>query len=433
MKKSLSLFALVCLQAHAQQISIPTSMPAGLPPLSLPPVHLPKDELKNANFSFTEIPVSQIILLLFEEINTKSFVLSTEVAEDKRLVSFRFDSKTDGKLENFLRNLLDGLGYRIEQRSNIYFVSKRADDVQEEIFDIYKPQYRSSVYLLNLLRPVFTSAFSSVSQVQNPGGTQNKEPPSSGSAAAMIDSQADQIIFHAKTKSKLDEIRLMLSRIDTQEQNYTLKAHIFEVTYSANDKSALSLLLNIANNKLKINIGTQSPSANFFQFSSDALSVLFENIKNDTRFKLVSNPYLRIKNGKQSVLNVGAQVPTLSSVSYQQNGQPVQSVEYKDTGLTFQITPTFKEKIIDIDLTQSISEVQNTTTGVNNTPTLTQRKLQTSFQIEKNQLVVLAGLKHDKTNFNDSRPILFPFFSSKSSSTDSTEIVVMIELQSESE
>ncbi|HAD79253.1 MAG TPA: type II secretory pathway protein, partial [Flavobacteriaceae bacterium] len=120
------------------------------------------------------------------------------------------------------------------------------------------------------------------------------------------------------------------------EENILVKAYIYEVSYSTEDGSAIGLVLNIANQKLKINMGSQEPLTNFVNFSSNALGILFSNINTDTRFKLLSNPYLRVKNNKQSAFNVGQSVPVLGSISYQgNNGTPVQEVKYVDTGLSF--------------------------------------------------------------------------------------------------
>jgi len=105
-------------------------------------------------------------------------------------------------------------------------------------------------------------------------------------------------------------------------------------------------------------------------------------------------------------------------------------VEYKDSGLVFKLTPTIKQESIDIQLSQQISEVQNTTTGVNTTPTLTKRQLETSFTTKKNELIVLGGLKSNKTASGTSRPFFLPFLSNDNQSKENTEIIIMIEVVS---
>ncbi|MFP3427732.1 hypothetical protein, partial [Pseudoalteromonas sp. SIMBA_162] len=76
------------------------------------------------------------------------------------------------------------------------------------------------------------------------------------------------------------------------------------------------------------------------RFSSTVLDAAISALDADSRFKQVSDPHVRVVSGERVRLNVGAQVPTLGSISYQgQSGTPVQSVEYQDAGLIFDVQP----------------------------------------------------------------------------------------------
>lgn len=432
-------------KAQNQNIALPTSLPLGLPPIEatspynipkqLPPMLFNGKSKDSPSFNFQEMAVNQLILFYFQEINSNSFVLSPDISADTRIVSLRFDSKTNKNSSEFTKNLITSLGYSIENRSGVYFVEKveAKKEIKKTFLDIYRPKYRDSNYLINLLRSSFPNAFGTTSTIQNNANVETKgsgsAPP--GSATAQIDSKVDTILLHSEDKEELEKVKKYLSMLDIPDGNLLVKAKIYEVSYSDKDGSALGLIMNIASNKLNVQFNSASTLDNVLKFTSNGLSLVFSNIETDSRFKLLSSPYLRVKNNSTSSLTVGQSVPTLGSISYQgSSGTPVQNVEYKDSGLLFKLTPTIKEESIDIQLSQQISEVLNTTTGVNTTPTLTKRQLETSFTTKKNEVVVLGGLKQEKSTSGTSRPFFLPFLSNDNQSKDNTEIVIMLEVLS---
>lgn len=429
-------------QQQQQKLSLPTALPMGLPPIqqttqiqpirNLPPMDFPTEmKITNPSFNFQEMPVSQLMTFYFQEINSNNYVLSPEIATDTRIVSFRFDSKKNKNVVEFTRNLIGSLGYVIENRGGVYFVEKKQEQKKNVLLEIYRPKFKDSNYLINLLRPTFPNVFGTTSTVQNSGNVETKNNTNPNSATSQIDSKVDTILIHSESKEELERVKKYLSLLDTEEKNLLVKAYIYEVSYSNKDGSAIGLLMNIASQKLNISFNNTSTLDNVLKFTSSGLSLVFSNIETDTRFKLLSSPFLRIKNGSSSSLTVGQSVPTLGSVSYQgSSGTPVQNVEYKDSGLVFKLTPTIKESSIDIVLSQQISEVQNTTSGVNTTPTLTKRQLETSFSTKKNEFIILGGLKQDKQAQGTSRPFFLPILSNKNDSQDNTEILIMLEVVS---
>lgn len=429
-------------QQPQQKISLPTSLPMGLPPIqqttqiqpirNLPPMDFPTEmKTTNPSFNFQEMPVSQLMTFYFQEINSNNYVLSPEIATDTRIVSFRFDSKKNKNVVEFTRNLIGSLGYVVDNRGGVFFVEKKQEQKKNVLLEIYRPKFKDSNYLINLLRPTFPNVFGTTSTVQNSGNVETKNNTNPNSATSQIDSKVDTILIHSESKEELERVKKYLSLLDTEEKNLLVKAYIYEVSYSNKDGSAIGLLMNIASQKLNISFNNTSTLDNVLKFTSSGLSLVFSNIETDTRFKLLSSPFLRIKNGSSSSLTVGQSVPTLGSVSYQgSSGTPVQNVEYKDSGLVFKLTPTIKENSIDIVLSQQISEVQNTTSGVNTTPTLTKRQLETSFSTKKNEFIILGGLKQDKQAQGTSRPFFLPILSNKNDSQDNTEILIMLEVVS---
>ncbi|HAZ3780464.1 TPA: type II and III secretion system, partial [Escherichia coli] len=108
--------------------------------------------------------------------------------------------------------------------------------------------------------------------------------------------------------------------------------------------SGLALAAKLLSGRLGVNLGlTTSPSmGNYVSFSTGSLDAILELFRTDSRFRVVSTPHLRVNSGQESTLSNGEQVPVLGSVSYQ-DGQAVQSVTYRDSGVIFRIKPVVTE------------------------------------------------------------------------------------------
>ena len=55
-----------------------------------------------------------------------------------------------------------------------------------------------------------------------------------------------------------------------------------------------------------------------------------------------------------------------------------------------------QDSTLDLDITQQLPNLVKTTTGVNNSPTLTKRELKTKVSMEDGDVIVLGGLTESK-------------------------------------
>ncbi|MBU9542859.1 type II secretion system protein GspD [Burkholderia multivorans] len=416
-------------------LPIPASQPKGLPAdnvnvlMKAPELNITQPKMTDGNnFQFNNINLNNLLSIVFGEVMSKNYVLSPEIMQDQRQVSFRYSKKKDGDIEPFITTFLKGLGYNVNNKSGVLYVEKTEQKKPEDYFYyIYNPKYRTANYLADSLRPFFPDFFlSSNRQIQTDqrSTAQTNDPTS---ALAMIDKEQEALIFKYENDKQKDKILSFLNQVDIEEKNIIVKAYIYEVSYNSNDGSAFGLMLNLANSKLKLQLGATSPLDNFVKFSSNTLQLFLSNIDTDNRVKLVSNPVLRLRNNKTSSFVVGESVPTLGNITTT-NNTTQQSVNYVDTGLTFKITPTITKKNIDLDLTEEISGATNTTTGVNNSPTLQKRNLTSSFSTKENEVIMLAGLTQNKLTNNESVPFILPFWKQKNSQYEKTDIVIFLQV-----
>lgn len=130
-----------------------------------------------------------------------------------------------------------------------------------------------------------------------------------------------------------------------------------------------------------------------------------------------------------ATLTVGNDVPTLGSITYQ-DGQPVQSVTYRSSGIIFEITPEILDNVINLSVRQEMSNFSETTSGVNNSPTLVKREIRTNITANNAELIVLGGLVENKDTKSAAGLSFLPgWLGAKSDSKDKTEIILSLHVE----
>jgi general secretion pathway protein D len=169
-----------------------------------------------------------------------------------------------------------------------------------------------------------------------------------------------------------------------------------------------------------------------------AISALASN----SRSRIVSNPRLMTRNGESASINVGQEVPTVSSQTVTTSSvgntttsstTPV-SVQYRSTGVLLRVRPVIHgSDRIDIEVSQEISSAEPTTTGVSSSPTFRKRSLDTKLTVRDGATILLGGLISENTSDSDSGvpglkdvPGLGSLFKNQERSRGRTELVMMI-------
>lgn len=387
---------------------------------------------KRVSFDFKAINVAQVVQLIYGEVLTSPYVIDPEVLGDARIVSFRYSSNK-GDVKAFVRSFLDSLGYITTSKEGIDFITKRPIEekleaiIEKEGF-VYRPQYRDVSYLSRLLSPLFQGAFS-VNRGISGSPLHSDKPVPDGSATALIDQNADVLIFTG-TDKEIAKLKKLLPQVDFQLGEVVVRGVVYEVNTSSKDGSAFGLLANLLSGKLQAGIGATNPIGSFLRFKNTTLDVVYTMLNQDSRFKVMSSPSLRIKSGAQGTFSVGQDVPVLGAVTYPTNGQAIQSVEYRSSGVIFNIMPTVREAVIDLSVDQQLSNFAQTTTGVNTSPTLTKRALKTSIGMQDGDLIVLGGLTENKeSNTADGLTFLPRFLHTKGNENSRSEILLVLQVQ----
>jgi len=412
MKKTLLTIALFQSVAFAQPV-LPTSLPP-LPPVSTVSVQ---------TVDLQQLSLRNLLNMLFLEYKV-AYVLDPLINEDTRSVSLRWDSKRQ-KLDAFLPDFLDLLGYELTKKNSIYYVSKKSNSTLNLLKQVYIPKNRTASYLTDQLAPFFPNNFPArrpVSTTTEANKVKGDAPP--GSAAALIDQYSDVLLFQG-TQNEWSQVSKLLKQIDTAEKNVKISARLYEVSVSDKEGSSFSMLLNMANAAISLG-STGTVAGNFLQFKNATIQAVFSMIDANSKFKLVSSPFLVVKDGKSAKFESGQDVPTLGAIISQQNGTTQQSIEYKPTGVIFTVSPKIRKDSIDLQVSQTLSEVVTTTTGLSTTPTIPKRSINTQVVIEQGETIVIGGLRTQKSVKVDNG--LF-FFKDRSTDQQSSEILLFLTVE----
>ncbi|OGS94417.1 MAG: hypothetical protein A3H31_01610 [Gallionellales bacterium RIFCSPLOWO2_02_FULL_57_47] len=384
--------------------------------------------------SLDNVRFSDLARVVYGDILKKNYTLDTDLIDAPEAVSVSWKHLKKGQIQGLMDELSGNRGFEISERHGVVFIQSKEIKSDEEIL-IYLPKYRSPRYLSDIVvhvtdaRPIVKREFQRfVSQPQDQGAEgQNPAPvPRSKPVQAMPDS--DQVVLSVKTKDVL-KVTKLLGDLDTAQGEVVLKAAVYEVGIKQGEGGALKVASRLLNGSVNVNasIGGAIVGSNTLGYVNGGLDVVLSLLDQDSRFKTISRPMVRVRSGAQARFSVGQDVPVLGQATLDKNGNPVQSVDYRQSGVILMVTPEVRDSVIDLDISQELSSFISTTTGVNNSPTLLKRTVNSKLSIKPGEVVIFAGLNESKTDQTQSR--FFGFEIGNQSNQGDTEILVFVEAE----
>ena len=125
---------------------------------------------------------------------------------------------------------------------------------------------------------------------------------------------------------------------------------------------------------------------------------------NDVR--LLARPTLTVTNNQEGEIQIGSQVPVEQGDTVGAGGTISSSVGYVDTGIELFITPQINnDGIINLVITQVLSSVDNSRSGIRNNPVFNRQEITTTVVVRDAENVVLGGLiQEDNQSLNTGVP-----------------------------
>lgn len=184
-------------------------------------------------------------------------------------------------------------------------------------------------------------------------------------------------------------------------------------------------------------LGTGTSGFNFRVLNGAGdLRLVLNALASSNRATILSSPRVQARNGETATIQVGQDVPIVTGSTTVTTGTTgvLQTIQYRTTGVILRVKPVVHSgDQIDLDVAQEVSAAQATNTGVNNSPTIQTRRLETRLTLKNGATVMLGGLISDNASHGDAGvpglkdiPLLGNLFSNRTARGDRTELIVLI-------
>lgn len=391
------------------------------------------------SFDFKKVSVPEFSQLMFAEILGEDFIIANDVLNtDKRLTVKVRDYPKTGVIK-FLTDYLKQEGIALDKVNNVWqlnFVKSEpvsnADTLHSSI-ELPTEQTR-------FIKGEGDSKAESVKLDFDKLGSyipKHKTIPnihafikSLGANVLTADTIAP-IIYTLPDNLDASRFNQILALADTPIQSLTIRASIVEFSDTENQDTSIAIktVFDLLKTRLNLTLSLGQALANSISLKNTTLDAVFSATNGDSRFNYLANPTIRVMDGIQASLLVGAEVPTRESAIVNQQGITTQSFQYRQSGLKLDVTPTILNNAIYLKLNQEISDFQRTQTSNIDSPTLTKRSAQTQFEIQEGEVILFAGLDEQRDTKTNTSFSLLPFIKSKNNASKKSNIFLFIEVQ----
>lgn len=238
-------------------------------------------------------------------------------------------------------------------------------------------------------------------------------------------------------------IQDFLRRLDVQPLQVYIEATIAEVTLNDRLQYGLQWFFrsgNFSGQLSDADDGSIDPRPPGFSGVFDNLSdvrIVLDALKAVTKVKVISSPQLTVLNNQTATLQVGADVPvaTRSAVSVVDPDAPiVNNIEFRPTGVILRVTPRANAGgMVTVDIEQEVSDVITTDTSNLDSPTIQQRRVESTVSVRSGETIALAGLIQDRDENGrrglpilSSIPVIGGLFGTKTRLVGRTELLVLM-------
>lgn len=258
-----------------------------------------------------------------------------------------------------------------------------------------------------------------------------------------VDKETNTLLVFAPA-SRWVQIQKILAEIDRTPSQILIEASILEVTLG--DDFRFGVDWNVLNSNGKLNVGSINntggkigptlPGFNVTYLSKD-ISAAVTALGSKTAVEVVSAPKILALDNHTARLQVGDQVPVVTQSSQGTSGGSaplINSIDYRNTGVILNVTPRISgDDRVVLDVSQEVSSVAKTKTSGIDSPTIQQRKIESTLVLNNGGVVALGGLISTNRSTGDSGvpylkdlPYAGSLFKSQTKGLIRTELIVLI-------
>ena len=268
-------------------------------------------------------------------------------------------------------------------------------------------------------------------------------------AKLVVDKQRNVLLFTGPNQAWA-RLLPILQEMDKPAKQVLIEVTLAEIMLSDQDEQGIEWVINKANlggldGKLTTwtgeggGLGLGNQGLIYTLSNASQVRAVLNAFTSNSRATILSTPRLMVRSGSQATIDVGSEIPTLSSQSTTNqlqggNTAILQQIQYRSTGISLNITPiVYAGQRVDLKITQTISESQPNTTSNIDSPVILNRQLSTQLTLHDGHSVLLGGLISNNRNegqtgipFLKDIPVLGQLFRVDKTSGSRTELIMMI-------
>ena len=314
-------------------------------------------------------------------------------------------------------------------------------------FFTYAVKHKDASVLAQTLEQLMGGGAARTNTAGASGGVTAATPAAARPSSVVVDKGENTLIFQASAE-EYSQITSLLQKLDRPSRSALIEVTVAELTIDNNSQMGIEWLFNQSLSGGATSVGSTigglalgSAGFNYrILGSAGGVKLLLNALASDNKATILSSPRVTARNGETATIQVGQEVPIVTSQQSTNTANSsgttgvLQSIQYRSTGVILKVKPVIHSgDQIDLDVSQEVSAAQSTSTGVNNSPTFSTRKLETKLTLTNGATVLLGGLISDDTTLGDSGipflkdlPVVGNAFKSQTRTTRKRELIVLI-------
>lgn len=266
----------------------------------------------------------------------------------------------------------------------------------------------------------------------------------------IIPDEITNTIIIMATPEDYASIRKTIEEIDIVPRQVVIEGMVASVSLTDNLSLGLGALfkgnINNLNTTYGINAGSLSSvdpgklSTNGFTFvgtdTADMVRGLITALAVESKAKLLATPHILVSDNRSAQIQVGQQVPLVTSETYGTPGvAPQRNIQYRDIGVILKVKPRVNEGgLVSLEMYQEVSTFSTISLSGNDQQIiLNKTNAETSLVVQDNQTIVIGGLIREDTSkgrtgipFLSKIPILGWLFGNTSDDKARQEIIILL-------
>lgn len=231
-----------------------------------------------------------------------------------------------------------------------------------------------------------------------------------GNVTVTADEASNALVLTTSPKN-FDRLRAIVGSLDVARREVFIECLIAEVQLS--DRGELGIQWNAAfeNSAENAEEGTQSVGTDWglgalgdglrYTTSSNKISGLLRALRTEGRLDILSSPKILVMENQPAEISVGQEVPYVTNSRVTDNGNTINTIQYRDVGIILRVTPQISEDgTVRMTVHPEVSSIAPDSESVPisdgvRSPTFNKNYADTSIVVHTGQTAVIGGMIRD--------------------------------------